>query len=189
MLSRVGKCVFFLSALGVFASAQAVPAGTRITVRTDSQINSASAHVGQSFHANLVKDLVVNGKTVAKAGAPAKGKITYAKSSGRLHAPGQVTIRLTSIELRNGKTLPVSTSGFHSKGKGHTKSNVTKIGGGAAAGALIGGLAGGGKGALIGTAVGAGAGTGVAAATGKQEAVIHAETAITFITTGNAIAR
>ena len=74
------------------------------TVRTDSQINSASAHVGQTFHANLVKDLVVNGKTVAKAGAPAKGKITYAKSSGRLHAPGQVTIRLTSIELRNGKT-------------------------------------------------------------------------------------
>ena len=82
----------------------------------------------------------------------------------------------------------MSTSGFHSKGKGHTKSNVTKIGGGAAAGALIGGL-GGGKGALIGTAVGAGAGTGVAAATGKQEAVIHAETAITFTTTGNARAR
>jgi hypothetical protein len=189
MVSRVGKCVFFLSAFGVFAAAQTVPAGTRITVRTDSQINSASAHVGQSFHANLVRDLVVNGKTVAKAGSPAKGKITYAKSSGRLHAPGQVTIRLTSIELRNGKTLLVSTSGFHSKGKGHAKSNVTKIGGGAAAGALIGGLAGGGKGALIGTAVGAGAGTGVAAATGKQEAVIHAETAITFTTTGNAIAR
>jgi uncharacterized membrane protein len=111
------------------------------------------------------------------------------KSSGRVHEPGRVTIRLTSIQLAEGKTLPVSTSGFHAKGKSHTKSNVTKIGGGAAAGALIGGLAGGGKGALIGTAVGAGAGTGVAAATGKQEAVIHAETAITFTTTGNAIAR
>jgi outer membrane lipoprotein SlyB len=54
---------------------------------------------------------------------------------------------------------------------------------------VIGGLAGGGKGALIGTAVGAGAGTGVAAATGKEEAVIHAETAITFTTTGDAIAK
>src|SRR3954466_14707847 len=106
MLSRVGKGVFVLVTLGVLASAETVPAGTRIIVRTDSQINSATAHVGQSFHATLVKDLVVNGKTVAKAGAPAKGKITYAKSSGRLHAPGQVTIRLTSIELRNGKTLP-----------------------------------------------------------------------------------
>jgi hypothetical protein len=170
----------------MLASAQSVPAGTHITVRTDSQINSASAHVGQSFHANLVKPLVVDGKTIAKAGAPAKGKVTYVKSSGRLHKPGELTIRLTSIQLASGKTLTLSSSGFRAKGKSHTKSNVTKIGGGAAAGALIGGLAGGGKGALIGTAVGAGAGTGVAAATGKEEAVIHAETAITFTTTTNA---
>ena len=83
----------------------------------------------------------------------------------------------------------LSTSGFREKGKSHTKSNVTKIGGGAAAGALIGGVAGGGKGALIGTAAGAGAGTGLAAATGKEEAVIHAETAIAFTTTANVAAK
>src|SRR5215469_3649601 len=142
MLCRFGKCLVFLFTLGLLATAQTVPAGTRITVRTDSQINSATAHVGQSFHANLVKDLVVDGKTIAKAGAPAKGKVTYAKSSGRLHAPGQVTIRLTSLQLEDGKTLTLSTSGFRAMGKSHTKSNVTKIGGGAAAGALIGGLAG-----------------------------------------------
>ncbi|PWT79247.1 MAG: hypothetical protein C5B58_14075 [Acidobacteria bacterium] len=189
MLNNFGKSLFCLLTLGIFAAAQSVTAGTHITVRTDSQINSASAHVGQSFHANLTKDLVVNGKTIAKAGAPAKGKVTYAKGSGRLHDPGELTIRLTSIQLANGKTLPLSTSGFRAKGKSHTKSNVTKIGGGAAAGALIGGLAGGGKGALIGTAAGAGAGTGVAAATGKEEAVIHAETAITFTTTANAKAK
>ena len=189
MPSKFGKCLFALLTLGTLAFAQSVPAGTHMTVRTDSQINSASAHVGQSFHANLVSDLVVEGKTIAKAGAPAKGKVTYVKSSGRLHDPGQVTVRLTSIQLANGKTLSVSTSGYREKGKSHTKSNVTKIGGGAAAGALIGGLAGGGKGALIGTAAGAGAGTGVAAATGKEEAVIHAETAITFTTTANARAK
>jgi len=188
MLSRFVRLVFLL-ALGNFVSAQTLPAGSHITVRTDTQISSASAHTGQTFRGSLVKDLVVNGKTVAKAGAPAKGKVSYAKSSGRLHDPGQVTIRLTSIQLANGKSLPVSTSGFRAQGKSHTKSNVTKVGGGAAAGALIGGFAGGGKGALIGTAVGAGAGTGVAAATGKEEAVIHAETAITFTTTANANAK
>ncbi len=189
MLRKFGKCMFSLVALGVLAAAQTVPAGTRITVRTDSQINSASARVGQSFHANLAKNLVVNGKTIAKAGAPARGKVTYVKPSGRLHAPGEVSIRLTSVDLADGKTLLVSSSGFRAKGKAHTKSNATKIGGGAAAGALIGGLAGGGKGALIGTAAGAGAGTGVAAATGKEEAVIHAETTITFTTTADARAK
>jgi hypothetical protein len=168
--------------MAVIAGAQTMPAGTHLTVRTDSQISSGTAKAGDRFSANLANDLVVEGKVLAKAGAPAKGKVTYAKSSGRLHDPGELTLRLTSVEI-NGKAVPISTSGFHAKGKSHTKSNVTKIGGGAAAGALIGALAGGGKGAAIGAGVGAGAGTGVAAATGKEEAVVHAETAVTFTTT------
>jgi hypothetical protein len=162
-----------------------IPAGTKLTVRINSQINSETAKTGQVFDANLVNALVVNGKTVAKAGAPVRGKVTYAKASGRLHEPGEISIRVTAVEIK-GKMVPVSTSAFRAKGKSHTKSNVTKIGGGAAAGAIIGGLAGGGKGALIGTAVGAGAGTGVAAATGKQEAIIHSETAFTVSTTKTA---
>jgi hypothetical protein len=185
MLNRFCKCTVILLALGILVSAETIPAGTRITVRTDSQVSSNSARAGDRFNANLARDLVVNGKTIATKGTPVKGKVTYAKSSGRLHAPGQLTLRLTAIEIGK-KTVPISTTGFHAKGKSHTKSNVTKIGGGAAAGALIGGLAGGGKGALIGSAAGAGAGTGVAAATGKEEAVVHAETVITFTTTANA---
>jgi hypothetical protein len=185
MLNRFRKSIPILLGLGILASAETIPAGTRIAVRTDSQISSKSARGGDRFNANLARDLVVDGKTIAKKGTPVKGKVTYAKSSGRLHAPGQLTLRLTSIEIHD-KAVPISTSGFHAKGKSHTKSNVTKIGGGAAAGAVIGGLAGGGKGALIGSAVGAGAGTGIAAATGKEEAVVHAETVITFTTTTNA---
>jgi hypothetical protein len=185
MLRKLGRSIVILLAAGTMASAGTVPSGTHILVRTDSQISSATAQVGQTFRANLVRDVVVNGKTIAKAGAPATGKVTHAKSSGRLHAPGELTVRLTSIQLADGKTSLFSSSAFRLKGKSHTKSNATKIGGGAAAGALIGGLAGGGKGMLIGTALGAGAGTGVAAATGKEEAVIHAETAITFTTVGN----
>jgi hypothetical protein len=185
MLGKSLKSLALMVALAGLASAATIPAGTRITVRIGSQVNSGTAHVGQSFDANLTQALVVNGQKLAPSGAPARGKVTYVKSSGRLHEPGEVTVRITAVEI-HGKMTPVSTSAFRAKGKSHTKSNVTKIGGGAAAGALIGGLAGGGKGALIGTAVGAGAGTGVAAATGKEEAVIHAETAFTVTTTKNA---
>lgn len=180
----LGRSLKFLPLLLLVAcaTAETIPAGTRLTVRIDSQINSGSAKTGQRFNSNLTRDLVVHGKTLARAGAPAYGKISYVKPSGRLHAPGEVSIRLTSVEV-HGRLVALSTTAYRAKGKSHTKSNVTKIGGGAAAGALIGGLAGGGKGALIGSAAGAGAGTGVAAATGKEEAVIHAETAVTFTTT------
>ena len=181
MLKSVTRLAALVLLLGILAAAQTIPAGTKITIRTESQINSGSAHTGQVVSGTLARDIVVDGKTVIKAPAPVKIKVTSAKSSGRLHAPGELTVRLASVD-----GIPVSTSAFRAKGKSHTKSNVTKIGGGAAAGALIGGLVGGGKGALIGTAAGAGAGTGVAAATGKQEAVIHAETAITFTTNATA---
>ena len=158
-----------------FADAQSIPAGTRVEVRLGSTISSGSAQAGQAFDGTLARDVVVNGSTVAKAGDPVRGKVTSAKSSGRLHAPGYVTLRLTQVAGQSVRTGPVSR-----KGKGHTKSNVTKIGGGAAAGALIGGLIGGGKGAAIGAGAGAAGGTGVAAATGKEEAVIPAESVLSF---------
>lgn len=165
--------------MGLLAAAQTIPSGTRITIRTSSAISSATARPGQAFQGTLARDVVVGGKTIAKAGAPVKGKVTLAKSSGRLHAPGQLSLRLTSVE-----NMPVSTTAYRAKGKSHTRSNAEKIGGGAAAGALIGGLAGGGKGAGIGALAGGAAGTGVAAYTGKQEAVVPAEAAITFRVTG-----
>lgn len=185
MLGRTLKTASLVLLLFAVSVAETIPSGTRLAVRIDSQINSGSAKTGQAFHGNLVHALVVGGKTIAPAAAPVKGKVTHVKPSGRLHAPGELTIRLTSVEV-NGQQVAISTTGYRAKGKSHTKSNVEKIGGGAAAGALIGGLAGGGKGALIGTGAGAAAGTGVAAATGKEEAVIHAETAISFTTTTNA---
>ncbi len=175
MTSRVFKVLAVVSVLASAALAATIPAGTHVTVRTTSAISSGSAHNGDTFQATLAKDIVVNGQTMAKAGTPVKGRVTYARSSGRLNKPGLVTVRLSSIGNQAVHTTAVSR-----QGKSHTKSNVTKIGGGAAAGALIGGLAGGGKGAAIGAGVGAGAGTGVAAATGKQEAVIPSEAVLTF---------
>jgi len=157
-----------------------IPAGSHATVRINTSLSSATAHKEEVWSGTLTSDIVSNGKVVAKAGAPVKGKVTYVNRSGRLHKPGALSLRLTSI---NGE--PVYSSRVSRQGKSHTKSNVTKIGGGAGAGALIGALAGGGKGAAIGAGAGAAAGTGVAAATGKQEVTIPAESVLTFTITGS----
>jgi hypothetical protein len=176
-------------ALAAAASAATIPAGTRLEIRMGSSLSSGTAKIGDAFDGTLTRDLVVGGKTIAKSGATVHGKVTNAKSSGRLHAPGILTVRLTSVDTTNG-SVPIRTSAVSRQGKSHTKSNATKIGGGAAAGAIIGAIAGGGKGAAIGTLAGAGAGTGVAAATGKQEAEIPAEAVLSFtVTTATAAAR
>ena len=179
-ITSIAKALAIVIALSALAYAATIPAGTPITVRLNSEISSGSAQTGQTFEGTLAKSIVTRGQTIAKAGTAVRGKVTYVKPSGRLHAPGQLTLRLTSVGGQS-----VHSSAVHIQGKSHTKSNVTKIGGGAAAGAVIGALAGGGKGAAIGSAVGAGAGTGVAAATGKEEAVFPAESTVTFTTTAS----
>lgn len=152
-----------------------IPAGTKIVVRTNADLSSASAKPGQAWDGMLVSDVSANGQVVAPAGSSVSGIVSDAKSSGRLKGSGILTLQVSSI---NG--LRVATDTLTRDGAGHTKSNVTKIGGGAAAGALLGGIFGGGKGAAIGAAAGGAAGTAGAAATGKREAKINAETALTF---------
>jgi hypothetical protein len=90
-----------------------------------------------------------------------------------------LTLRLTSINLR-GTEREIQTSAVSQTEKGKGKRTAVLAGGGAAVGALIGGLAGGGKGAGIGALAGGGAGTGGAAFTGNKNIVLPAESALAF---------
>jgi hypothetical protein len=156
-----------------------IPAGTPIGVRLQNSISSASANSGDHFDAVIDEDIVVEGHVVIPKGANATGRIVAAKNSGRLHDPGYLRLALDSVSV-NGKDVPVQTSSIFAQGGSHKKRNLVMIGGGTAAGALIGGLAAGPKGALIGSAIGAGAGTGTAYGTGKKEVGFAAERRLTF---------
>ncbi len=156
-----------------------VPDGTEISVVTDQAISTGSNRSGEEFDATVAAPVVVQGKTVIPKGARAKGRIVEAVSSGRLNKPARLELTLVSVES-GGSSYDIDTSDTARAGKSHKKRNVIFIGGGTAAGALIGGLVGGGKGALIGGALGAGGGTAAAAATGKKEITLPAETRLNF---------
>lgn len=155
----------------------AIPAGTQVQVRLIDSLTSETAQVGDTFRGTLEQAVVSNGRTLYSKGAEVTGQVTKAHRSGRLSDPGELELVLTSIANRQVNVKPLRL-----KGESHTKSNVTKIGGGAAAGAVIGAIAGGGKGAAIGAGVGAAAGTGVAAATGKKDTKIASEAVLSWVT-------
>jgi hypothetical protein len=156
-----------------------IPSGTAVTVRLQTGVSSATNNSGDSFDAVLDAPLVINGKTVAPAGAPVSGKVVAAKSSGHLKDPGMIQLALSSITIDK-KSIPVSSSSVIARGSSHTKRNAAIIGGSTGGGALIGGLLGGGKGALIGAGVGAAGGTTGAYATGKKDVGFAAERRLTF---------
>ena len=156
-----------------------IPAGTVLQVRVIDNLSSSSSKAGQVFHGTLAEPVVAGGKTLYAKGADVAGKVVSVKGSGRLSDPGILVLTLTSVyDVTH--TTNLKTEPFEIKGQSHTKSNVTKIGGGAAAGAVIGAIAGGGKGAAIGAGVGAAAGTGVAAATGKKQASVESEAILSW---------
>jgi len=176
VFSRVS---LLLLACGIAGSA----AAQEIHVRINNRLSSATSRPGSTFDGVLARATTINGRTCAK-GSPARGRVTESKPSGRLSNSGLLEVELVSVSC-GGRSYQVSVEPVRLEGKSHTKNNAVLIGGGAAAGAVLGGIMGGGKGALIGGAIGAGAGTATAAATGKREAVIESEAVVAWVVRGS----
>jgi len=157
-----------------------VPADTMITVALDEPLNSKTSETGQNFAATVSAPVEVDGRLAIPKGARATGVVRDAKSAGKFKGGAVLAISLTSVTVGNSSyDLLTTTHTQTSTGKG--KRTAGFIGGGGAAGALIGGLAGGGKGAAIGALAGAGAGTGGAALSGNnREISLPAETPVSF---------
>ena len=156
-----------------------IPEGTVITVRTGQSLSSKDSQAGQDWPATVAEAVDVNGAVVIPDGSEAMGTVVDAKPLGHFKGGALLQVQLTSVTI-NGKKYDVQTASVQRAMKGKGKRSTVMIGGGAGAGALIGGLAGGGKGALIGGLAGAGAGTAGAAFTGNKQIVIPAESALSF---------
>ena len=153
--------------------------GTALSIRTTSAIGTNDSKSNQEFEATLAKPVLSGNTVVIPKGAPIKGVILKSESAGRIKGEGALILQLTSLTLK-GTTYKIATGHVMQQSKSRGKRSAAMIGGGGAAGALIGGLAGGGKGAAIGAVAGAAAGTAGATMTGKRDMVIPAESILEF---------
>jgi hypothetical protein len=156
-----------------------IPAGTRVTVRLAQTIASNTAHAGDAFDATVTSPIVVKGRTLVATGSAASGTVTASNSRGKFKGAAVLSLRLSSLRVA-GSPTPIASSTWSRTIGGKGKRTAIFAGGGAGAGALIGGLAGGGKGALIGGLVGGGGGTAAGAYTGNQQIIVNAESPLTF---------
>jgi hypothetical protein len=110
------------------------------TVTIDQSISSKTAQAGQGVVATVAHEVTANGKVVIPKGAHAKLVVSSVQASGRLSTPAKLYLRLKSVEV-HGKTYTIATSSSGKTMGGKGKRDAEFIGGGAGAGALIGGLA------------------------------------------------
>ena len=155
------------------------PAGTSIPIRITERLDSQTATDGEPFNGVVTRDVVADGAVVIAAGSAVSGRVVAAKDAGHYKGHSLLSIELTSVR-RRGTVLPLSTAAYTVEGKNRGTNSAEKIGGGAAVGAVLGGIFGHGKGAAIGALAGGGGGAAVQGFTRGQQVAIASETPIRF---------
>ena len=156
--------IFVNSTLAISAQDDSIyrlPAGTKIRLRMDAEINSRVASVNDTFLAYVAKPVKRRDVIVVPDETIVEGRVTKVTPASGGSENGQIEVVFESLKFANATRQidGVATKPFRAISS-HTFS-ILSILGGAAAGALV-GSASSPRGALIGAGIGAGAGTGAA---------------------------
>lgn len=147
-----------------------VPAGTVLSLELATAVSSDGSNVEDPVRATVQKGVSVEGVQAIPAGTAVLGHVTSAERSAKVKGRASIGFRFNQIDLPgDGGREPISTGTVSRMAAATKKKDATKIGVGAGAGAVIGGIIGGGDGAAKGAAIGGGAGTAAVLATRGEE--------------------
>ena len=174
------------------AASRTLPIGTEIHAALDDSITSRRDTVGSRVDGHVMENVVgPDGRTLIAAGTPVRFTVTQIRPSRSKSSQGRLALRAEGISFSDqlqsvkAEVKPVSRE---LRGRGVTGSEAAKVGGGAAAGAVIGGVVGNTKGAVIGGVAGAAAGAVVASQTATRDVVVKAKTPVVLVLTAPLVA-
>jgi hypothetical protein len=150
-----------------------IPEGTLVRVRLREELSTLTTQPGTKFTAEVSEPVMRDGRVIVPEGSVLEGRVTWVRGGKRIGGSAAIHLEPRTVTLPDGaqyvlRARVIDTSSWQNtkvddegtilRGE-NTKRNVAVMamttGGGAAAGALIGGPAG----ALIGAGVGAGVST------------------------------
>ncbi|MEO5588331.1 MAG: hypothetical protein ABIS03_02005 [Gemmatimonadaceae bacterium] len=153
-----------------------IPAGSEISLSSNSRVCTDTHRVGQRFSATVNNAVSGSNGATIPAGATATVEITELNRSENANDPVKMGFRVVSVTF-GGKTYPISATTTYAnvdRVRNQPKDkDVQKVVGAAAVGAILGQVLGKStKGTVIGAAAGAAAGTAAAAATANYEGCV-----------------
>jgi hypothetical protein len=148
-----------------------VPAGTTLSLRLRTPIDSGVNRVEDPVEASLAGPVSIGSAEVLPAGSIVKGTVSAVQASPKVKGVASITLHFESVAAAGRDDRYDIDAAYSETAEATRGADATKIGVGAGAGAVIGGLIGGKGGAAKGAAIGGGAGTtAVLVTTGKEVA-------------------
>lgn len=138
-----------------------LPAGTKIKVRMDNEINSESSSVNDTFTVTVSEPIEIDGMVVLAIGTVIEGRVTEVKSASAARTDGTLEVVFETLFIDAERKRDIEGVIERDAADGSSeKGDILIALGSTAAGGILGSAIGGGRGALIGAGIGAGGGLG-----------------------------
>src|SRR5580704_13093977 len=164
-------------AMLAYATVRSIPAGTTVQVRLNNTIDSEHVVPGRVYTGFVAQNVIDRtGRIAIPHGSLAEIRVNHVSKS-------QISLDLQSIAIGHTHYRVVSQQAIFrgpERGLGANKRTGKFVGGGAAAGTVIGAIAGGGTGAAIGAIAGGAGGATAQALTKSKPVRVPAESLISF---------
>ncbi|HEY1337630.1 MAG TPA: hypothetical protein VGF59_08980 [Bryobacteraceae bacterium] len=192
------RCAVIALFVPLLATAAEIPQGSHVLLRLVNSIDTRTAQEGEYVYFRTAVPIFSNGQIVVPADSYVQGIVSRAKRSGRVTGRAELSFRIDTLTLPNGKSVKLSSrlasvdsegteqkveskeGGIQQGGtKGHDAAQVAKISG---VGAAIGGHTDSSwSGAGIGGGIGAGAGLATVLLTRGREVTLRAGSTVDVV--------
>src|SRR5581483_11649018 len=112
----------FLTFAGMIAAQVTVPDGTRLRVRLDQSISSASADQGQSVELSVTEAVKIGDQVVIPDGARVTGTITQAQEKRHMGRAGKLDFSIDRVRAADGEWIPLRYTVTKKSGGSHAVS-------------------------------------------------------------------
>ena len=162
--TRIFTPIFLLFAFSVVIEAQSIyelPAGTKIRVQMDNEINSKVSSVDDTFTTVIAEPVVIREAVVLPVGTIIEGRVMRVKRASYAGQNGEMEVKFETLRLVDEKKREIEGNLVNPlKAEQSSQArNILTVFGGAAIGEAVGAVSKAKSGALIGAGIGAGVGT------------------------------
>jgi hypothetical protein len=104
------RTIFLASMIAATCVAQTLPEGSKVRVRLEQPISSATADEGQVVELSVADDVVVDGHVLVPTGTRVQGTVVQAQAKRRMGRAGKLDFSVDKIVMRDGNTIPLRYS-------------------------------------------------------------------------------